>query len=164
MSSRQTTGEVRLDGKQFVRIPCRNSGFGRLSAILGSGGGLLDRAALSKAENSWKAAPEPGPIRRIPVQTMVRTGSTNFTSSNLSPPQGSWGWIGNDWPTNPYTGVAWTTSDLSAAYGLRIGELTMPRPVSLPTRYTSACCARAILPKFLRFGWRASRQALKVFH
>lgn len=54
------------------------------------------------------------------LQAMVRTGSTDYTSSNLSPPQSSWGWIGTDWPTNPYTGVAWTTSDLSAA-GFNIG-------------------------------------------
>lgn len=54
------------------------------------------------------------------LQSMVRTGSTDYTSSNLSPPQSTWGWIGNDWPTNPNTGVAWTTSDLSAA-GFNIG-------------------------------------------
>ncbi len=54
------------------------------------------------------------------LQAMVRTASTDYTSSNLSPPQGSWGWISNDWATNPNTGVAWTTSDLSAA-GFNIG-------------------------------------------
>jgi hypothetical protein len=25
------------------------------------------------------------------------TGSTDYTSGNLSPPQGSWGWISTDW-------------------------------------------------------------------
>ena len=54
------------------------------------------------------------------IQAMVRTGSTDYTSSNLSPPQGSWGWISNDWTTNPNTGVAWTTSDLSAV-GFNMG-------------------------------------------
>ena len=54
------------------------------------------------------------------IQGMVRAGSTDYTSSNLSPPQGSWGWISTDWTTNPNTGVAWTTSDLSAA-GFNMG-------------------------------------------
>ena len=54
------------------------------------------------------------------IQGMVRAGSTDYTSSNLSPPQGSWGWISTDWTTNPNTGVAWTTSDLSAV-GFNLG-------------------------------------------
>lgn len=54
------------------------------------------------------------------IQGMVRAGSTDYTSGNLSPPQGSWGWISTDWTTNPNTGVAWTTSDLSAV-GFNLG-------------------------------------------
>ncbi len=54
------------------------------------------------------------------LQAMVRTGGSDYTSSNLSPPQGSWGWISTDWTTNPNTGVAWTTSDLTNA-GFNIG-------------------------------------------
>jgi hypothetical protein len=54
------------------------------------------------------------------IQGMVRTGSTDYTSGNLSPPQGSWGWVSTDWTTNPNTGVAWTTSDLSAV-GFNLG-------------------------------------------
>jgi hypothetical protein len=54
------------------------------------------------------------------IQGMVRAGSTDYTSSNLSPSQGSWGWISTDWTTNPNTGVAWTTSDLSAG-GFNLG-------------------------------------------
>ena len=54
------------------------------------------------------------------LQAMVRTGSTDYTSSNLSPPQSVWGTVGIDWTTNPNTGVAWTTTDLSAA-GFNIG-------------------------------------------
>ena len=54
------------------------------------------------------------------IQGMVRAGSTDYTSSNLSPPQGSWGLISTDWTTNPNTGVAWTTSDLSAV-GFNLG-------------------------------------------
>jgi hypothetical protein len=54
------------------------------------------------------------------LQGMVRTSSTDYTSSNLAPPQGSFGWISTDWTTNPNTGVAWTTGDLGAA-GFNIG-------------------------------------------
>ena len=54
------------------------------------------------------------------IQGMVRAGSTDYTSGNLSPPQGSWGWISTDWTTNPNTGIAWTTSDLSAV-GFNLG-------------------------------------------
>jgi hypothetical protein len=54
------------------------------------------------------------------IQGMVRAGSTDYTSGNLSPQQGSWGWISTDWTTNPNTGVAWTTSDLSAV-GFNMG-------------------------------------------
>jgi hypothetical protein len=54
------------------------------------------------------------------IQGMVRVGSTDYASSNLSPPQGSWGLITTDWTTNPNTGVAWTTSDLSAV-GFNMG-------------------------------------------
>jgi hypothetical protein len=54
------------------------------------------------------------------LQAMVRTQSTDYTSSNLVPPQGSWGYISNDWLTNPNTGVAWTTSDLTAT-GFNLG-------------------------------------------
>jgi hypothetical protein len=73
----QATGEVRPDDRQFGYFPCRNSGFGRSSAILCSGGALRDgfacrvdsRVALSKAPNCEIIAPEPGPIRRIPVES-----------------------------------------------------------------------------------------------
>ena len=54
------------------------------------------------------------------LQAMVRTQSTDYASSNLAPPQGSWGYISNDWLTNPNTGVAWTTSDLTAT-GFNLG-------------------------------------------
>ena len=66
MRSSQTTGEERPDDEQFVRIPCHSNGFGRLSAILGSGGALPDRTALSRATNWRKVASEPKPIRLIP--------------------------------------------------------------------------------------------------
>ena len=69
MSSSQRTGEVRPDDKQSGYFPCRNSGFGRSSAILRFGGALRERATLSKAANSGKVASEPGPIRQIPVKT-----------------------------------------------------------------------------------------------
>jgi hypothetical protein len=54
------------------------------------------------------------------IQGMVRTGSTDYTSSNLSPPQSAWGFVSTNWLTNPNTGVAWTTGDLGAA-GFNIG-------------------------------------------
>jgi hypothetical protein len=54
------------------------------------------------------------------VQGMVRTGSTDYTSSNLSPPQGTWGWISTHWTTNPNTSAAWTTGTLNGA-GFNIG-------------------------------------------
>jgi hypothetical protein len=54
------------------------------------------------------------------IQAMVRTGNTDYTSSDLSPTQGSWTTVATDWTINPNTGVAWTTGDLSAA-GFNIG-------------------------------------------
>jgi hypothetical protein len=54
------------------------------------------------------------------LQAMVRTQSTDYTSSNLAPPQVSFGYISNDWLTNPNTGVAWTTSDVTAT-GFNLG-------------------------------------------
>ena len=68
-ASSKTTGEARLDGKQFVQIPCRINGSGQSSAILCSRGALRDGVALSRAANSRILAFEPDPIRRMPVQT-----------------------------------------------------------------------------------------------
>jgi hypothetical protein len=63
-------------------------------------------------ENIYAQVETSGPQH---IEAMVRTGSTNYTSSNLAPAQGSWTWVSNDWQTNPYTGVPWTASDLGAA-------------------------------------------------
>ena len=54
------------------------------------------------------------------MQAVVRTASTNFTSSNISPTQSIFSdtWI--DFPTNPNTGVPWTPTDLGAV-GFNIG-------------------------------------------
>jgi len=54
------------------------------------------------------------------LQGVVRTGGTDYTSSNLSPPQSAWGFVSTNWVTNPNTGVAWTTGNLTAA-GFNIG-------------------------------------------
>jgi hypothetical protein len=54
------------------------------------------------------------------VQAMVRTASTDYTSSNLAPPQSIWGWVGTDWATNPNTSAAWALTDLTAA-GFNMG-------------------------------------------
>jgi hypothetical protein len=54
------------------------------------------------------------------LQAMVRTGSTDYTSSNLSSISTVLGCLQSAWLTNPNTGVAWTGSDLTAA-GFNIG-------------------------------------------
>ena len=54
------------------------------------------------------------------LQAMVRTGGTDYTSSNLSPNQYSWTHISNIWATNPNTSANWTLGDLSNA-GFNIG-------------------------------------------
>ncbi len=84
MSSSETMGEARPDDSQFCDFPGRKAGSGRPSAILGSSGGLRDRAALSKATNSGKVASEPGPIRRIPDGTgnpLWKIANTDYVGS-----------------------------------------------------------------------------------
>jgi len=51
---------------------------------------------------------------------MVRTGGTDYTSADLAPPPYVWSLVTADWPTNPNTGVAWTTTDLGTA-GFNVG-------------------------------------------
>jgi hypothetical protein len=48
------------------------------------------------------------------IRGALRTGGANYYSSNLSPPQNSWGTVSAHWATNPATGVAWTSSEVDA--------------------------------------------------
>lgn len=47
------------------------------------------------------------------MRAAIRTGGTNYMSTDLSPPQTVWGTVRKNWATNPATGVAWTLNDLS---------------------------------------------------
>jgi hypothetical protein len=55
-----------------------------------------------------------GPTGPQHIQFMVRTGSTDYTSSSLSPGTG-WGLLTYNWDTNPNTSAAWATTDLVAS-------------------------------------------------
>jgi hypothetical protein len=48
------------------------------------------------------------------IRAMLRTGGSNYTSGNLSPPQLTWGLVSHHWPTNPNTSAAWTIGEVNA--------------------------------------------------
>ena len=51
------------------------------------------------------------------IDAMVRTtDGSNHISSNLAPPQSSWGPVWAGWATNPHTSAAWTASDLGSGF------------------------------------------------